>query len=153
MTSRQSLVTKGCKCKAQGGPGGAGDSHMEGDRHGRGQSILWPLRETILKHWQIYMSGFMKTVLKNLNPITRISPCKLISLLLKATFKPRKRRKIEKGRQWKEDKRVEKETKDWISFYFYIVTFGEKNRPLKTGIQFIFKNPDINIFIFLRVQP
>ena len=32
-----------------------------------------------------------------------------ISLLLNAAFKPCKRRKIERGRQWKEDKQVEKE--------------------------------------------
>ena len=35
--------------------------------------------------------------------------------------------KIERGGQWKEDKRVEEEKKHWLGFYnFYIVDFGEK---------------------------
>ena len=49
----------------------------------------------------------------------------LISLFLKAAFKSRKRRKIEKGRQWKKDTQVEKERKKTdLPLNFYIVTFG-----------------------------
>ena len=59
-----------------------------------------------------------------------------------------KKGKIEKGRQWKEDKQVEKERKTEFPFNFYIVAFadGEKEkRPLKSGVQFFntgFKNPN-----------
>ena len=42
----------------------------------------------------------------------------LISLLLKAAFKPCKGQKIKRGQQWKEDQRVEKEKNDWPSFWF-----------------------------------
>ena len=80
----------------------------------------------------------------------------LISLLLNAAFKPWKRRKIEKGRQWKEDKRVEKEKRNDVPSNFYTLTFsGEKKRPLTAGIQFfdtIFKNPDIYIYIYCRLN-
>ena len=75
----------------------------------------------------------------------------LISLLLNAAFKPCKRRKIEKERQWKEDKWVEKKKGltfllIFISSLLEIVTSVKKKRPLKGRIQFfntLFKNPDI----------
>ena len=41
----------------------------------------------------------------------------LISLLLNAAFKPCKRRKIEKARQWKEDKRVEKKRTTFLLIF------------------------------------
>ena len=56
----------------------------------------------------------MKMVLKNSTPITLISPWFHLS------FRPPASQvnvqKIEKGGQWKEDKREEEEKKDWLSF-------------------------------------
>lgn len=40
----------------------------------------------------------------------------LISILFKAACKPCKRAKKGKGRQWKEDERMEEEKKGWLSF-------------------------------------
>ena len=92
----------------------------------------------------------------------------LISLLLKAAFKPCKRRKIEKGRQWKEEKRAEKAQKRKRTDFplnFYIVTFGERKKspPIRRKFSSLTplkkkqkkKKTDIHIlqFILLLLQP
>ena len=57
------------------------------------------------------MSGIIKKVRGN-----------TISSWFHFSFRPPpshvKGQKIEKGRQWKEDKRVQEEKKDWLSFQF-----------------------------------
>ena len=49
------------------------------------------------KSWSIYMSGFMKMVLKNLAPITHISPW--FHYFFRPPLSHEKERKTEKGRQ------------------------------------------------------
>ena len=60
------------------------------------------------------MSGFIKRVLKNLTAVTLISPWFHYTFRLPASHV--NGQKIEKGGQWKEDKWVEEEKKDWLSF-------------------------------------
>ena len=72
--------------------------------------MIWSLSKVLGKTYVwIYENGA-----KELDP--KHPQFSLISLNLKAFFKPSKRVKIEKGGQWKEDKRVEEGKKDWLSF-------------------------------------
>ena len=106
--------------------------------------------------YNIYLTGFMKTVLNIPIPITLISPW------FHPTFTPLpshvNRQKIEKGGQCKGNKRVKKEKKGWPSFYFYIVIFGESlaKKPLRARFPFlstVFINPDIYFISFVFLIP
>ena len=82
-----------------------------------------------------------------------LDPYHAFAKLLGRASKPCKLEKIEKGGQWKEDKRVEEEKMTDFAFNFYIVTFQdsfwrEEKRPFRARFPFfgaIFVNPDISI--------
>ena len=89
-----------------------------------------------------YISGFMKKALKNLNPITHISPWFHYSLRpFSSHVKGEKYRNHRKGRQWKKDKRVEKENKDWLFLIFISspLSLARKKRPLKADFQSVLR--------------
>lgn len=97
----------------------------------------------------VYMSGFMKTLSKNLAPITLISPWFHYSLRLPLSHE--KGKEIEKGRHWKVDKRVEKEKPYpvWLSFYFLYRHLLRKKikRPLKAELSYLTSFSKIKTYI------
>ena len=50
------------------------------------------------------------------NGVKELDPKPWFQWTFRPSLGPVSRQKVEKGRQWKEDKRVQKEKKDWLSF-------------------------------------
>ena len=84
-------------------------------------------------------------------PIIKLTRARLFPELYDTRSKPCKRAKIEKGRQWKEDKRVKEEKREWVSFSFLNRHLSdEKKKNARLGHDFNSSAPfsEIQTFIF-----